>query len=376
MGVAGGLLGALVPIAAGKIVDIAIPQAESSLAVAIALGLAIAAVSAMLFEVTRQYAVLRIQTKLDAGVQAAVWDRLLSLPVPFFRDYASGDLATRAMGINTISQMVTGATLSSLLSGAFSFFSIAVIFYYSVQLGLIATAMAVIIIGVTVAGGYVQLRYQRRETEIVGKVSSLVLQLLDGIAKLRIAGAEMRAFAIWAGQYSVQKAYAAKAQSASNALLVFNSAVGVLASLMVFAAVAFVLGGYRQHGRVCRVQHRLHAVPVRLRGHHDRLHDHLPGRSLLREGQADPAHLARSGHREARPWRADGPRRAQPRLVPLRPRRSARARRRLAARRARRVHRDRRPVGRRQVLAVPAAAGLRGVLESAPSTTTITTCPG
>ena len=169
-------------------------------------------------------------------------DRLLSLPVPFFRDYASGDLATRAMGINTISQMVTGASLSSLLSGAFSFFSIAVIFYYNVQLGLIATAMAVIIIGVTIAGGYVQLRYQRRETEIVGKVSSLVLQLLDGIAKVRIAGAEMRAFAIWAGHYSAQKAYAAKAQSAANAVLVFNSAAGVLASLTVFAAVAFILG--------------------------------------------------------------------------------------------------------------------------------------
>ena len=241
-GVAGGLLGAIVPIASKQIVDVAIPQAESSLTLTITLGLAIAAVSAMLFEIIRQFAVLRIQTKLDSGVQAAVWDRLLTLPAPFFRGYTSGDLAVRAMGINTISQMVTGATLSSLLSGAFSVFSLAVIFYYDVNLGLIATLMAAVIIGVTVAGGWVQLRYQRPETEMIGKVSSLVLQLLDGIAKLRVAGAEMRAFSIWAGQYSVQKAYAAKAQSAANALLVFNSAVGVLTYLVVFAAVAFSLG--------------------------------------------------------------------------------------------------------------------------------------
>ena len=41
------------------------------------------------------------------------------------------------MGINTIRQMASGATISSLLSGVFSVFSFAVIFYYSVELGLI-----------------------------------------------------------------------------------------------------------------------------------------------------------------------------------------------------------------------------------------------
>ena len=107
---------------------------------ALALGLVVAAVSAMLFEVTRQFGVLRIETRLDARVQAAVWDRLLSLPAPFFRDYTAGDLAVRAMGINTIREMIAGATLSSLLTGGFSVFSFAVIYYYSVQLGLLATA--------------------------------------------------------------------------------------------------------------------------------------------------------------------------------------------------------------------------------------------
>jgi NHLM bacteriocin system ABC transporter ATP-binding protein len=243
MGVAGGLLGALVPIVSKQIVDFAIPQAEGGLAIALALGLVISAISAMLFKIARQFAVLRIETKLDARLQAAVWDRLLSLPVPFFRDYSAGDLAVRAMGINTIRQLVTGATISSLLSGVFSVFSLAVIFFYSVQLGLIAALMAAVIIGINLAGGYLQLRYQRRETEMVGKVSSLVLQLLTGIAKLRVAGAEMRAFAVWAGQYSIQKAYTVKAQSAANALLVFNSASTVLTSLVVFAAVVFFLGG-------------------------------------------------------------------------------------------------------------------------------------
>jgi NHLM bacteriocin system ABC transporter ATP-binding protein len=203
----------------------------------------IAAISAMLFEVTRQFAVLRIETKLDSRVQAAVWDRLLSLPPPFFRRFSAGDLAVRAMGINTIRQLVAGATLSSLLTGVFSIFSFAVIFYYSPQLGFLALLMAAIIIGVSLVGGYFQLRYQRRETEVLGRVSSLVLQTLTGIAKLRVAGAEIRAFAVWAEQYTVQKSNAVKAQSASNAVAVFNSASGVLTSLVIFAAVAYFMGG-------------------------------------------------------------------------------------------------------------------------------------
>lgn len=242
LGAAGGVLAAAVPVASKQIVDFAIPRDRDDLSLAIALGLVFAAVSSMLFEVVRQLAVLRIQSKLDAGVQAAVWDRLLRLPVPFFRDYGAGDLAVRALGINTISQVVSGATLSALLSGVFSVFSIVVIFTYDQDLGLIAALLAVVIIGVTLLGGVAQLRHQRREAEMVGQVSSLVLQLLSGIAKLRVAGAEVRAFALWARRYALQKSHAAKAQSAANALLIFNSTAGLLSSLVVFLAVALLLG--------------------------------------------------------------------------------------------------------------------------------------
>jgi len=39
---------------------------------------------------------------MEATLQAAVWDRLLALPVPFFRNFTSGDLAKRSMGISQI----------------------------------------------------------------------------------------------------------------------------------------------------------------------------------------------------------------------------------------------------------------------------------
>ncbi len=243
MGVASGLLALLAPIATEQVVGVAIPQAEGGLLAALALGLVIAAISGMLFEITRGFAVSRVETKVDASVQAAIWDRLLSLPTTFFREYSSGDLAVRALGINTIYQTITGATVSSILSGLFSIFSFGLLFYYSVTLALTATLATAVIIGMTVATSYLQLRYQRRVTAILGEISSLVLQLLNGIAKLRVAGAEVRAFAVWADRFYTQKVMASKAQSAANALTVFNSASGILASLAIFTAVALSLRG-------------------------------------------------------------------------------------------------------------------------------------
>lgn len=243
MGTLGGLLGALVPIASKEIVDTAIPQADVGFVLVISVGLAIGAVCAMLFAVVSAFAVQRIETRMDASVQSAVWDRLLGLPAPFFREYTSGDLATRAMGINTIRQLVTGATIASLLSGVFSVFSFGVVFYYSATLGLIAMLMVAFIAVVTAVGGYVQLRYARRTAVLQGEISSLVLQLLSGVAKLRVAGAERRAFAVWADRYALQRHNSVKSQAAANALLVFGSVSGILTSIVVFAFVAFAAAG-------------------------------------------------------------------------------------------------------------------------------------
>ncbi len=54
---------------------------------------------------------------MGAATQAAVWDRLLRLPVSFFRDYSAGDLATRSLGIDAVRQALTGSTLDGILSG-------------------------------------------------------------------------------------------------------------------------------------------------------------------------------------------------------------------------------------------------------------------
>src|ERR1700693_4782861 len=93
----------------------------------------------IILTLVRNFALLRLEGRMGAALQAAVWDRLLRLPVPFFRRYTSGDLADRSSVIGYILHTLTGSAIFSILSGVFSIFSFLLLFYYSWQLALIAS---------------------------------------------------------------------------------------------------------------------------------------------------------------------------------------------------------------------------------------------
>jgi len=239
IGIATGILGTVTPLATGILFDTVIPSAERGQLLQLGLALLISALAAAMFQRTRNIAVLRLEGRLDASLQAAVWDRLLRLPVPFFRNYSAGDLADRAMGISTIRRILSGTVISSILSGVFSIFNFGLLFYYDTRLALVATGLVFISALATGIAGYLQVRCQRTLTDLQGRISGTVLQFISGIAKFRVAGVEGRAFAVWAREFSAQKRAAFKARTIANGLSVFNSAYPILTSIAIFAMIAF-----------------------------------------------------------------------------------------------------------------------------------------
>lgn len=232
MGIAAGLMGVATPYATGIIFDQLIPGSERTQLVMICAFLLIIGFSTALFTFARSFAVLRLEGKMDASIQAAVWDRLLGLPVSFFRDYSSGDLAQRSLGIAVIRQTITGSTLTAILSGIFSIFSFALMFYYSFTLALLASGLVLCACGVTVCCGILQVRRQRHISVLGGNISSLLLQFINGMAKFRVSGTERRAFAVWSREFSSLQQQTMKARHITNCFTVFNS-VFPLASLAI-----------------------------------------------------------------------------------------------------------------------------------------------
>lgn len=98
----------------------------------------------MIFQFVRSMATLRIEGKMEGAIQAAIWDRLLSLPVPFFKQFPAGELAMRAMGISQIRKILSGVTLNTVLSSIFSVFTLVLMFYYDRKLAGVATILVAV----------------------------------------------------------------------------------------------------------------------------------------------------------------------------------------------------------------------------------------
>ncbi len=86
-GITGGLLSLLTPFMTGYLFDIIIPEASEQLLIHLALALISVAITVGILNFVRGIAYVRIESKMNKHIQAAIWDRLLSLPFLRFNNY-------------------------------------------------------------------------------------------------------------------------------------------------------------------------------------------------------------------------------------------------------------------------------------------------
>lgn len=228
------LLGMVVPQTTAVLIDDAIPYGSTGLLLQIGLALLAVAFGQASFQFAQAIASLRIETSSDALLQAAVWDRLLTLKTSFFRDYSSGDLQSRVSSITAIRSKLSGTALDGILSGSFALLNLGLLFYYSDQLAILAVLVALVVMGVTVGSSAVLLQKQRPLLELDGQLYGLMVQLINGVSKLRIAGAEERAFGQWGENYRQMVRLNSSIQKIEDSVSVFNSVMPTITSIALF----------------------------------------------------------------------------------------------------------------------------------------------
>jgi len=184
-------------------------------------------------------AMLRLEGLIDFKLQAALIDRLLRLPAGLFRNYTTGDLVDRSMGIDAIRRILTGRTLRGFLASMFCIFSVGLMLYYDVRLGVIALLLTLVRAVVIIGTSALRVYYENRHFNLQGKTGGLVLQLIAGVGKLRVANATGRALALWSRQFAVQKDYFIASQRVANWLGVFETSYPTLATLIIYGVAAY-----------------------------------------------------------------------------------------------------------------------------------------
>jgi ABC-type bacteriocin/lantibiotic exporter with double-glycine peptidase domain len=96
-------------------------------------------------------------------------------------------------------------------------------------------------LAVTLGAVYVKLQLQRPVIAAEGQIVGLMLQLMTGIAKLRVTGAEGRAYAQWANAFADQKRLEMRTGEIDARLEVFSAAFPIVSSICLFAVMMSTL---------------------------------------------------------------------------------------------------------------------------------------
>lgn len=159
-------------------------------------------VSTLLISSVKNMITARIETKLNISVEAATMMRVMSLPADFFKQYSSGELSSRAAHIGTLCKMLASTVLSTGLTSLFSLIYISQIFVYAPALVVPALIIILATVVFSVISSLVQMKVSTKQMELSGKESGMTYALITGIQKIKLAGAEKRAFARWGNIYA------------------------------------------------------------------------------------------------------------------------------------------------------------------------------
>lgn len=235
------LLNFFVPFATKVLFDYVIPDVNLTLYYQVMIGLAVTVISTSIFFYSRSRLMLYLEGLMENRLELALWDRLLRLPVQFFRKIPSGDLIQRTLIVDTLRRLLSDAVLQVILNGFFSIFYLALMFLYSWELSLVGIAIVIIDVILSSIALIAKLFYERKLLVSNAKINTFLTQVVNGIAKLRVAAAESRIFALWAQEFTQNQHLESRAQNLENIVITQNAVLSLFSSLAIFAVVIFMM---------------------------------------------------------------------------------------------------------------------------------------
>lgn len=222
------LIGMISPLITKLLFDRVLLSGNVRLLIAIAFFSVSVSVSTLLISAVKNMVTARIETKLNISIEAATMMRIMSLPADFFKQYSSGELSSRASQVGALCKMLASTVLSTGLTSVFSLVYISQIFAYAPMLVVPALLIILATVVFSVVSSLVQMNLSTRQMELSGKESGMTYSLITGIQKIKLAGAEKRAFARWGNLY----AQSAKLEYGPPAFIELNSVIALAISLV------------------------------------------------------------------------------------------------------------------------------------------------
>lgn len=195
------LIGMILPFVNKLLYGGVIPIGKVSLLFPFACLLVGLTLSQTLIRITSNLVTAKIGMKMNMSIQAATMSRVMSLPANFFSNYNSGDLSSRIEGMQQISIMLSGIFFGTGLTSICSFVYIFQMNQYAPQLVAPGILFIFIQLALNILSTFMLINLNRKKTDVKIKLSALIYSLFSGVQKIKLSGAERRAFSKWANMY-------------------------------------------------------------------------------------------------------------------------------------------------------------------------------
>lgn len=228
------LIGMLSPKLNNLLFSRVIEDGSTQILLAITVFMICVTLSSLLINGVKSLIIARINTKMSISVQAAVMSRLMSLPTGFFKNYSSGELSARVQSSNSLCEMLVSAALTTGLTSVFSLVYISQIFVYAPALVMPSLIITLATVVFTVVSAFVQMKVSKKKMELSSKESGMSYALISGVQKIKLSGAEMRAFARWGNLYAEEARLAYNPPMFLKINSVISSAISLAGTLMMY----------------------------------------------------------------------------------------------------------------------------------------------
>lgn len=198
------LVGVILPYLIGSLFSDVEPSGQFSGLMAIFAFMISTSIGKTLFGIVQDFYLKNLSSSLNLQIESATMMRVLSLPTSFFKDYSSGDLARRVQYMTILIQQLVEMGLAGFVTFMFSFIYVVQIFSFSPALAWPGLIVTVLVLFVDILSIYEKAKINLTQMELEAKESGLAIGIIAGIEKIKLTGAEKRAFAKWGSSYAEQ----------------------------------------------------------------------------------------------------------------------------------------------------------------------------
>ena len=231
----------LTPFLLGQLANLFVASSPTSAYIGLFGALLLVVLAGAAWQAVRALALLRARSQASAISAGAVWERIMRQRATWHAERTLGDRAAQANAVNNASAALPDETVARLLDTATVLGSLAAV--ATTNVALLATLTGLLLLQLVITLGLLRAASRRAVERVTAAAAATgrLMEILKAVNRLRVAGAESRAFLRWA---QVQAPFSRADQSLRRITMVQGVVIAVwpVLTLVVVVGVTSITG--------------------------------------------------------------------------------------------------------------------------------------